>query len=208
VGDLLERLRGLALQGADAVRSTVEREEAALVIGQVAGKAVLDEDGKPIVEAGLRITPQMAERARRCGRLHALVGAVAAAGAQDLRERLDDARRATAEGREQTALDSVEDYAAAREYVGHVAVADVTDVRGAVVIRAGTRLDESHIRAAREARLLRALIASASMPQPTSADASPDVSTTRNAEVEPPRDPTKRARLPVVDMPPTERDKA
>jgi len=208
VGDWLERLKDLAQHGADAVRTTVEREEAALVVGQVAGKTVLDDEGCPIVEAGMRITPDMTERARLVGRLHALVGAVATANVQDLRERLDQARQNTAAGQEETALDCVEDYAEARQCVGRVAVTDVTDVRGAVVIRGGTRLDEGHIRAAREARLLRALIVSASMPQPEPAEPSPSTPAHPEADASPPPDPSRRPRLPLVDMPAADTDQA
>lgn len=202
----LDRLKDMAQQGAEAVRSAVQRESAALVIGQVAGKTVCDEEGGIIVEAGMRITPEMAERAQECGLVHLLVGAAAAAGVQDLRERVDLARRSTPEGFEDSSLESVDDYAEARRYVGRIAVIDVTDVRGAVVVPGGSHVTEDHVRSARSHGLLRALIYSASQAQP-------EAPRTRSSSPAPAKptsdapDPTERRRLPLVEAPPTEGDR-
>lgn len=175
----------------------------ALVIGSVAGLTVSDANGATLVEAGQTITREMAEQARAEGRLSALVKAVAAAGVQDLRERLDSLRRQTPEGQEEARLDSVDDYAEARRYVGRVAVCDITDIRGRVVIPVGTRITEQHVRLAREHGLLRALIHSASLVQPVHspapASAPPSDGDDRTSDATP--DPSARVRLPLLDMP-------
>lgn len=173
----------------------------AFVIGQVAGRTVRDADGVVIVDAGQTISKEIAEHARAVGRLGALVGAVAAAGVQDVRERWEELRRRTPEGQEEQQLDSVEDYAEARRMVGRVTGCDVSDVRGHVVIPRGTRVTEEHVRLARELRLLRALIYSASLPQPV--ESRDDAVERRSSADDPIPDISKRPRLPLVEMPDT-----
>jgi len=195
----LDSLKSAISRSADAVRDAAEREAIAFAIGKTAGRAVTDDAGNVIVDAGFKITPEMAERARQSGKLQALVASVANAGLQDLQEKLDQVRQATPEGQEDAALDSIADYAEARRYVGRTTGVDVTDVRGNVVIPAGTCLTEADVRRARQHGLLQALVhsvqLSAAAPKETP---EPDV----KAEAEEPLpDPAGRARLPLVDMP-------
>lgn len=156
--DWLDRLKGAAHQGVLAARNTVERETVALIIGSVAGRQVFDDHGLLIVDAGHIIDIEVIARARQAGRLQQVIAAAAVAGVQDVRERLTQLSQASPEVREATAHESAEVYAAARRYVGRTAGMDVTDIRGAVVIRRGTVLTEDDIRIARDRSLLRALI--------------------------------------------------
>lgn len=201
MAEWLERLKEAAQRSAQAVRELAEREQIALVVGQVAGRTVMDDEGAVLVEAGQIITTEIAERARAAGRLGALVACVAAAGMQDLRERIETLRAQTPEGQEELALESVDLYAEARQYVGRVTGTDVTDVRGNVVIAAGTRLREEHVRLARERRLLGALIASASVAQREALEvpgpkAPPEERDAAHEETAPP---VERRRLPLLD---------
>jgi len=201
MAEWLERLKEAAQRSAEAVRKLAEREQIALIVGQVAGRTVRDSEGGVLVEAGQTITAEIAERARAAGRLGALVACVAAAGIQDLQERLDALRAETPEGKEQLALESVDLYAEARHYIGRDTGTDVTDVRGNVVIPAGTRLREEHVRLARERRLLNALIESASVAwqgtHETSGPGTPEEGPSRAMEDEPL--PVGRRRLPLLD---------
>ena len=61
-------------------------------------------------------------------------------------------------------LDSIEEYAEARAYVGRYAGVDVTDIRGNVVIPTGRKLTDDDIRTARDVGLFSALIFSAQQP--------------------------------------------
>lgn len=204
--DWLAQLKQLLSRGTEAARNLAEREAMALVLGQVAGKTVRGPAGKVLVEAGHRITEETAEEARRVGRLHALVSSVAAAGVQDLQERLEQIRRGTAEGREDAALNAVDDYVEARRCVGRVAVVDITDIRGNVVIEAGTRVREEHVLRARDHGLLRALVHSASLPQPAPRGEA-EYRPSPEADAQPP-DLATRPRLPLVDQPPGKTDQS
>jgi len=180
------------------VATTLEREQIALIMGKTAGRTVEDETGGVIVEAGHAVDRDAVERALKSGRLGAVVAAVATAQVQDIQERASQFRAASDDGREQGALDTAEEYVRARGYVGRVAVVDVTDVRGAVVIPAGTRLTEDHIHQARSADLLGALIFSASQPQPSASTRSA-AREERPVEAEVDVESPPRRRLPLLD---------
>ena len=62
---------------------------------------------------------------------------------------------------EARSLDSVEDFMEARRYLGKYAVLEVTNIRGEIIVPAGTQIDDEYIRKAREAGQLSALIYSA-----------------------------------------------
>lgn len=176
----------------------------ALAIGLVAGRPVTDQNGNILVDAGQRVTREMAERVRAAGRLPSLVASVLLGLVQDVAERLQILRSETPQGKEETALGTVEAYAEARQWVGRVAMIDVTDVRGNIVIPSGTRLTEAHIRLAREHRLLDALKQSASLPQPE--ELVPAIRNGTAVTRSQPSDtnlqaPSSRARLPLIDLP-------
>ena len=145
---------------------TVANTEASFALGKVAAKAVTDDNGNIIVEAGHTIDERVVEHARVTGKLHALAAAVATAGAQDLREKARSAYHGTEDGREAHALSQVDDFVEARGYLGWTAGVDVTTAKGELVIRAGKEIQESDVQAAREFGLLRALIYSAQQPLP------------------------------------------
>jgi hypothetical protein len=194
----LDKLRAGAKTAQEAVRSALEREQAAFVLGQVAGTTVQAADGTPLVEAGHRIDEGAVQRAIAEGKLGSLVSSVTTAHVQDLQERVSELRATTAEGTEQANLDSVEDYARARALVGSVAGVDVTDVRGNVVIGAGTRITEEDVRRARAAGLLGALTFSAAQPAATeSSQAGSGASSEQEMPEEAP--PPARKRLPLLD---------
>lgn len=200
--DWLDRLKGAAHYGVLAARTTLERETVALIVGSVAGRQVFDDNGLLIVDAGHTIDMEVIVKARQAGRLQQVIASAAVAGVQDVRERLTQLSQASPEGREATALETAEDYAAARRYVGRTAGMDVTDIRGDVVIRRGTVLSEDDIRIARDRSLLRALIHSVeanegdgSAPSIESEPANSEATGTS----EPPL-PTRR-KIRLVDMP-------
>lgn len=195
----LDSLKTALSRGTSVVRDTVERETMALLVGLTAGRTVRDKTGVAIVEPGMVITPEVAERARQAGKLQALLAAAAAASMQDLQERWDQVRRSTAEGQEDAAMATIDEYAMARRYVGRVAVLNVTDVRGTVIIPAGKRLTEEDIQMAREHDLLLAVIHSATQPQVQSAEGQQPEATPREEDTA--ADPSRRPRLPLVEMP-------
>ncbi len=172
MSDWLNKLQDGVRRAQRAVKMTLEREQTAFVLGKVAGNTVRDGDGRTIVAAGDVIDGAIVADAVRSGRLPMLVASVAAANVQDIQERVNRARAATDEGTEQASLDTVEDYARARACVGRIAGLDVTDVRGTVVVPAGARITEEHVRSARSLGLLNALMHSVSVPH----DAAPDAS--------------------------------
>ncbi len=200
MADWLEKLQLGVRKAHEAVKTTLEREQAAFVIGKVAGKAVRDAAGRTIVEAGDTIDAAVIEDATRSGRLPMLVAAVAAANVQDVQERFAQARDATDEGAEQSALETVEDYARARQCVGKVTGLDVTDIRGTVVVSAGTRITEDHVRTARAARLLNALMHSVSIPHgpPNTVGADSNAETVHPNHTDEPPVPERRRTLPLV----------
>ncbi|MGC8668641.1 MAG: hypothetical protein ACP5VE_11060 [Chthonomonadales bacterium] len=140
------------------LQEAVAKQEAAIVLGKVAGKTVTDDEGRVIVEAGHVIDERSVEHAAKSGKLHALAAAAATALAQDLKEKAQETYIRTDEGREARSLDTVEDALQARAFLGRVLSTDVTDIRGNVIVPAGKPLEEADIRAAREAGQLQALI--------------------------------------------------
>lgn len=195
----LDRLQEQVRKAQSAVQTTLEREQAAFVLGKVAGRTVMDKNGEIIVESGRVIEQATVERALACGMLTALVSSVAAAGLQDLQERIADVRAATPDGAEERALDSADDYARARLCVGKRAGLDVTDIRGNVLVPRGTQIREADIRAAREAGLLNALIHSASVPLPeTPAGQTGDTESPEYGERPQESPPPSRPKLPLL----------
>lgn len=185
------------------LHEAVAKQEAAIVLGKIAGKTVTDDQGAVIVEAGRVIDERAVERAQAARKLHALAAAAAAALAQDIKEKAQETYSRTEEGREAHSLNTVEDALRARAFLNRVLAMDVTDVRGNVIVPAGKILDEADIRAAREAGLLQALIYAASQsppaPGPTRPSAAPPTSSSEPAQEGPPPQPPKR--LPLV-LPP------
>lgn len=183
--------------------------EVALVMGHVAGVSVLDNDGNVIVEAGHVIDEGAVERARAVGKLGALAASVVTAGMQDLRERSAAIADATADGREARTMSDLDLYVRARSLRDHTVMVDVTDVRGTVVIAAGTRVSEAVISAAGDHGLLGALVYAASLPQPA-APPPPSASMCETGAVAPkdapPSPPVARRRLPIIPVPPGSED--
>lgn len=194
--------RGIRKKAEDAV---AERE-AAFVRGKVAGRTVRAPDGTVVIEAGRIVDEATIQRAIQCGRLTSVMQAVAMAQAQDLKEKAEQVIERTDEGREARNVESVDDYVAARRYVGRVAVIAVTDIRGQVLVPAGKEITEDDVRRARDAGQLSALIYSAQQPQPPrqsrSAPAAPPAREDDAAEARVhDADQRKRATLPFVPPP-------
>lgn len=192
---------------------TVSQQQRSFVRGKVAGVSVTDEDGNILVDAGHLIDDAVIERAVAASRLSALFNAAVAARAQDFREKAAEIIAGTPQGREDQSLSQVEQYAEARRYVGRRAGMDVTDVRGKVIVAAGTEITEQVVIQAREANLLGALIFAAQQPAPAEEppsrreQPSEDVPPTE-AEIPLPteRPVTARATLPVVHPPQNKRE--
>ena len=159
-GQLNKLVRDVSQKTGDAVA----RQQAALVRGKISGRVVLDDDGSIIVDSGHVIDDEVIERANSAGKLSQLVMAAGSARVQDIREAAQEQYEKSGAGREARSLDSIEEYAEARAYVGRYAGVDVTDIRGNVVIPTGKKLNDDDIRTAREAGLLSALIFSAQQP--------------------------------------------
>jgi hypothetical protein len=192
---------------------TVLQQQRTFVRGKVAGVAVTDEEGNILVDAGHLIDDAVIERAVASNRLSALFNAAVTAKAQDFREKAAEIIAGTPQGRENQTLSQVEEYAEARRYVGRRAGMDVTDIRGKVIVEAGTEITEQVVIQAREANLLGALIFSAQQPAP--AAESPILQDRQTAE-SPPSPPeiplpterpvASRATLPVVHPPANKRE--
>lgn len=199
--DLKQKVSGFLGKARNRATEALNKQSAALVRGRVAGQAVRDDSGELIADAGQTIDETILERAAKAGKLPALVAAVAMGQAQDLKERASELYARSADGKEQRALDSVEDYAAARRYLGHYTGMDVTDIRGNVVVPADTKIGEENIRAAREAGLLQALVFAAR--QGGKAARTPATPATAEPGYQPPPDlpPARRKKLPIVKQP-------
>jgi hypothetical protein len=184
----------------DKTAETVARQEAAYVRGKIAGTTITDDAGNVIVDAGHRIDDAAIQRAEKTGKLHALIASVSSAQFQDLKEKAKDQMDHSQDGTESRNFNSIEEYAKARIYVGHIAGVDVTDIRGAVLIPAGTEISENDVRAAREAGLLSALVYAAQQPY-TAPEPPPTVDGdgTPTKPAAKAAGPTKRASLPFVN---------
>src|SRR5580658_6701842 len=161
MSDLMERVSGFFTGLKRKAGEAVETQEIALVRGKTAAKAVYSDSGEMIVDAGRPITEAAIERARAAGKLSALVAAAATSQVQDFREKARNAYAATPEGAEARSMASSEQYLEARQYIGRVASSDVTDIRGNIIVSAGMKIDDEHVRAARDAEQLGSLIYSA-----------------------------------------------
>ena len=142
------------------------QRETDIVRGRVAGKAVYADNGELIIDAGTRVTDSIIELAQRSGKLHALAAAVGTGGMQDLKETFHAHHVTTTEGQEAQSMDTIDDAAEARKYVGRVATVDVTDIRGDIIIPAGKEIRDEDVFLAREKNLLGALLYSAKLPDP------------------------------------------
>jgi hypothetical protein len=187
---------------------TLSQQQRSFVRGKVAGVAVTDEAGNVLVDAGHLIDDAVIERAVAANRLSALFNAAVTARAQDFREKAAEIIAGTPQGRENQTLSQVEQYAEARRYVGRRAGMAVTDIRGTVIVEAGTEITEQVVIQAREANLLGALIFSAQQPAPAAEtpvrkEESPAETSPIEAEIPLPteRPVTARTTLPVVHPP-------
>lgn len=183
---------GLKKKAGDAL----EEQQISLIRGKTAARAVYTDAGEMIVDAGRPIDEPAIEIARGCGKLGALVASVASSSAQDLRDKARSAYAATAEGQEARTLASSDQYIEARGYIGWIASSDVTDIRGNVIVSAGQKIDDEHVRAAREADQLSSLIYSAQQsgrPYPTAAPPPP-----KGLPINTPPSPAVRAARPLA----------
>jgi hypothetical protein len=195
IGGKLGRLwRGLK----DKTTETVARQEAAFVRGKVAATAVSDGAGNVIVEAGHRIDDRVIQRAEAAGKLHALTLAVSSAQVQDLKEKARESYGSSVDGREAHAVNTIEEFAEARRYVGQRIGMDVTDVRGNVIIAAGKKLDDADVRLAREANLLSALIFAAQQAPPPEAETAAPAAAESDYKSTATQTPIRRGSLPLV----------
>lgn len=153
----------------------LSRQQAALVRGKVAGRQVTDDHGNLLVDSGHVIDDAVIDRAAAAGKMAQLVVAAGSARMQDLKEAAQTQMGKTQGGQEARALDSVEEYAEARSYVGRYVGMDVTDVRGNVIIETGRKLSDEDVRTAREMGLLSALIFAAQQPYTSPVEPEPVV---------------------------------
>lgn len=161
MADFKSKLSGLFSNAKKAAEDVLESQQIALSRGRTASKDVLSDSGEIIVEAGHRIDEETIQKAKSAGKLSALAGAAVTSSAQDFRERARNTYDSTPDGIEARSMASSEQYIEARRYIGRIASVDVTDIRGNMIIQAGQKLDDSHVRAAREADQLGSLIYSA-----------------------------------------------
>jgi hypothetical protein len=96
--------------------------------------------------------------------LGALASAVAKGVAQDLTETTRQRLGALPENQENRSIEDLDDYLAARACIGKVVGVNVSDVRGNILIPAGTALQDEHVRLTREAGQLGALLYAVSQP--------------------------------------------
>jgi hypothetical protein len=164
MGGILGQLNRLVKDVSQRTSDALSKQQAALVRGKVSGKQVFDDEGTLLVDAGHIIDDSVIQHASDAGKLSQLVMAAGAARVQDFREAAQDKIDRTGGGQEARYLDSVEEYGAARGYIGKYAGVDVTDVRGNVVIPTGKKINEDDVRIAREAGLLSALVFAAQQP--------------------------------------------
>lgn len=155
-------LRGLRKKAGDKVA----QRESELVRGKIAARAVVDDTGTVIVDAGHRIDDAIIQRANAAGKLHALVAATMSAKMQDLKEQARERYEHSADGQEARTLATTDAYAEARGYLGRKAAVDVTDIRGNMLVPAGKQIEDEDIRIAREAGQLAALIFSVQQSAP------------------------------------------
>lgn len=184
----------------------LSRQQATLVRGKVSGRQVTDDEGNLLVDAGHVIDDAVIDRAAAAGKMGQLVVAAGSARMQDLREAAQMQMGRTQGGQEARALDSVEEYAEARSYVGRYVGMDVTDVRGNVIVETGRKLSDEDVRTAREMGLLSALIFAAQQPYTPPAETEPLVSTSPVGPFSSPEEiaqpaPVVRRRLSMAEPP-------
>jgi hypothetical protein len=196
--DLGSRLGGMFRGFKQRAGEAVARSEAAFARGKTAGERVLDDSGDLIVDAGHVIDEAVLHRAARAGKMHAVVRAAGTGQVQDLKEKAGNQMAATAGGQEARALNSVDDYVAARAYIGRITAVEVTDIRGATLVPAGKEIDEDDVRRCREAGQLSALIYSAQQGPPRSAAAPPPPRSTDRGYKPKLHTPAPRATLPLM----------
>lgn len=197
MSDLMERVSGFFTGLKKKAGDAVESHEIAMVRGKSAAKTVLTDAGDVIVDAGHPIDDDAIEMARRAGKLNALVASAVSSQAQDFRERTRAAYAATPEGTEARSMASSEQYLEARHYIGYVAAVDVTDIRGNIIVPAGTKIDDEYVRSARDAEQLGSLIYSAQQSPAPHASAAPPPP--KGTPIAAPVAETKRAARPLSE---------
>jgi len=144
----------------------VAQQSAAIVRGKIAARDVFDDAGNMLVGAGKSIDDSVIDRATAAGKMPALVAAVATAGTQDLREKLQSHYDQTPEGQDRRNLADSDDYIEARGYIKYIAAIEVTDIRGNVLVPADAEIRDEDVRKVRDAGQLAALIYSAQQSGP------------------------------------------
>lgn len=184
---------------------TLAKQQAAFVLGKVPGVDVSNDFGVVLAKAGVPVTQQILSECERAGRLGALASAVAKGVAQDLTETAKGHMGALPENREQRSVDDLDDYLAARAYIGATVGLDVTDMRGNVLLSAGTTLVDEHIRMVRDSGQLGALLYAVKQPYTPQSIPVTDVQPVREApKPTMPETPGKRTTLPMP--PPSQQD--
>jgi len=161
MADIKSRVSGFFSGIKKAAGEVLETQEIALIRGKTVSKAIFSDEGELLVDAGHRIDDDVINHVRKNGKMSALVASAVTSQAQDIRERARSVYQATPDGVEAHALASSEQYIEARQYIGRLSSMDVTDIRGNVIIGAGQKIDDEHVRAARESDQLGSLIYSA-----------------------------------------------
>ena len=164
MGGIFGQLNRLVKDVSQRTSDALSKQQAALVRGKVSGKQVFDDEGTLLVDAGHIIDDSVIERASDAGKLSQLVMAAGAARVQDFREAAQDQIDRTGGAQEARYLDSVEEYGAARSFIGRYTGVDVTYFRGNVVIPTGKKINDDDVRIARDAGLLSALVFAAQQP--------------------------------------------
>ncbi|MEP6755782.1 MAG: hypothetical protein ABJA67_09795 [Chthonomonadales bacterium] len=168
-----KKLADLLANAAKSANEFVNDREVSIVRGKVAGKDVHAEDGSLIIAAGSRVDEEVIAHAEREHKMHALTASVGSGGVQDLREHVQNHVGTTTDSVEAQSLDTLDEAVEARTYIGRIATVDVTDVRGSVVIKAGTEIRGEHITLARDQGLISALLYSAKLPDPPKPEVAP-----------------------------------
>jgi len=185
VANLWDRLK-------DKANSAIATQGAGIVRNKVAARDVFDDFGNLLVGAGRTIDDEIIDRATAAGKMPALLAAVAAAKTQDFRDHIQSEIDRTPEGQDRRSLADSEDYIEARRYINYVAAVEVTDIRGTVLVAAGSEIHDEDVRRVREAGQLAALIYSAQQ--------SPPPIIAHNVGPLPPRDPSSVMRRTAVPL--------
>jgi hypothetical protein len=201
--DLGKRVSSLWDRFRSKASDVVAQQSAAIVRGKISARDVYDDAGNLLVGAGKEIGDAVIERATAAGKMPALVSAVAEAGTQDLKEKLQSHYDQTPEGQDRRNLADSDEYLEARRYIKYIAALEVTDIRGNVLVPAGAEITDEDVRSVRDAGQLAALIYSAQQSGPPNLSYDPS-DWQRTGGMDTPREstagpPSRRTAVPLAE---------